>query len=370
MLVAFIVCTLAVLLSLFDINQPRRRFGGLEVGFMLLTVYLCIRYDYGNDYMSYLDDFKLYNSLSSLSISDFEGLSELQTRGDFGWVIINKLCAPLGFFGMIILLTVLFMGQIYFFIKKYVPPKWYWLSVFLFSFHPSLMVVGVAGMLRQWTAIFIFLCCIDLIRRRRIIPYMLLILVATTIHKSAFILFPVYFISYLKFNGKRVVFTFFFLLAVWYLIAPLIPNELIMSLFENEYLESYGGTIGRGTESRFGISSILFIGMPLLCLSQMKMQEEKVQLLFKLLLIGLLFHPFLILNPTIGRLVFYFSVLAVVVYPLTIETLMSKGEKLWGILIVFIFIVYYIIIFKDHFLSDVWFNTSYHYKTILDVPWQ
>ncbi len=369
MIVAFVISILAVLLCLFDGNKARRKFGGLELGFLVLTTYLCIRYDYGNDYMSYLNDFKIYNSYK-YSLTDIDTLIDLQSRGDFGWVIINILCKPLGYFGMIMLLTVLFMGQIYYFIKRYVPPKWYWFSVFLFAFHPSLMVVGVAGMIRQWTAIFIFLCCIDFIRRRRIIPYMVLILVATTIHKTAFILFPVCFISYIKLNGKGAAFMFFFFLLAWYILAPLIPNGIIMSLFENEYLEAYGETIGRGAESKFGISSIIFIGMPLLCLSQMRDQNKSVHILFKLLLLGLLFHPFLSLNMTIGRLVFYFSVLSIVTYPLTIDSLMRKNDKILGISIVFVFIIYYIIIFRDHFVSEVWFRTSYIYKTILEVPWQ
>lgn len=369
MIVALIVSFLAVLFCLFDRKQAKRKFGGLELGFLLLTIYLCIRYDYGNDYLGYLDDFYNYNSYG-YSITDIYALAGLQSRGDYGWVMINLICEPIGFFGMIMLLTVLFMGQVYYYIKRYVPPKWYWFSVFLFAFHPLLMVVGVAGMIRQWTVVFIFLCCIGLIRKRKIIPYMAIILAATTIHKTAYILFPVYFVTYLKWNKKNDIAVFAFLLLAWFALAPFIPTELIMSLFENEQLSAYGEMVGTGKTSGYGISSIITIGMPLLCLSQIRDRDESTQFLYRLMMLSLLFVPLISLNMLIGRLVVYFSLMAIVTYPLTIESLINKGKKSLCIAIIAIIVIYYLYIFTAHFTDPVWFEHSYIYRTIFSVSWQ
>lgn len=369
MKVALIVSLLAVLLCLFDRKQAKRKFGGLELGFLLLTLYLCIRYDYGNDYLGYLDDFYKYNSFG-YSITDIDALAGLQSRGDYGWVMINLICEPIGFFGMIMLLTVLFMGQMYYFIKRYVPPKWYWFSVFLFAFHPLLMVVGVAGMIRQWTVVFIFLCCIGLIKKRKIIPYVAIILVATTIHKTAYILFPVYFVTYLKWNHKNSIAVFAFLLLVWYAIVPFIPTEIILTLFENEQLSVYGEMVGMGRTSGFGISSIITIGMPLLCLSQIRDRDESTQFIYRLVLLSLLFVPLIGLNSLIGRLVVYFSVLAIVAYPLTMESLFQKRKFDWCYVIIAILVIYYLYIFISHFIDPVWYNHAYIYRTIFSVPWQ
>ncbi len=370
MIVALIVCFLAVLLCLFDRKHAKRRFGGLEIGFLLLTIYLCIRYDYGNDYLGYMSDFAMYNSYGYSITTDTDTLSDLQSRGDYGWVLINLLCKPLGYFGMIMLLTTLFMGQVYYYIKRYVPPKWYWFSVFLFAFHPMLMVVGVAGMIRQWTVVFIFICCLGLIKKRKIIPYMLIILAATTIHKTAFILFPVYFITYLKWNQKNSVVAFVIILLVWYVIAPFIPSELILPLFDNEHLLVYGGMVGNNIASGYGISSIIVIGMPILCLTQIRERDESTQFLFRLLMLSLLFVPLISLNMLIGRLIVFFFIMSVVVYPLTMESLIIKGKKLLCQIIIFVFVVYYLYIFTDHFTNAVWYDHAYIYRTIFSVPWQ
>ena len=369
MIVALIVCFLAVLLCLFDRKHAKRKFGGLELGFLLLTIYLCIRYDYGNDYLGYLDDFYNYNSFG-YSITDIDALAGLQSRGDYGWVMINLICEPIGFFGMIMLLTVLFMGQVYYYIKRYVPPKWYWFSVFLFAFHPLLMVVGVAGMIRQWTATFIFLCCIGLIKKRKIIPYMAIILAATTIHKTAYILFPVYFVTYFKWNHKNSIALFFFLLLTWYALVPYIPIDLIMLMFDNEQLAVYGEFLGIGTASGYGISSILVIGMPLLCLSQIRDRDESTQLLYRLMMLSILFIPLLSLNSLIGRLVAYFSIMTIIAYPLTIESLLQKRKVGLCYAIIAILMIYYLYIFTLHFKDPVWYNHAYIYRTIFSVPWQ
>lgn len=369
MVVALIVCFLAVLLCLVDRKHTTRRFGGLELGFLLLTIYLCIRYDYGNDYLGYLDSFERYNSFS-YSITDIDTLAGLQSRGDYGWVIINILCKPLGYFGMIMLLTILFMGQVYYFIKRYVPPKWYWFSVFLFAFHPLLMVVGVAGMIRQWTVVFIFLCCLGLIKKRKIIPYMAIILAATTIHKTAYILFPVYFVTYHKWNHKNSVAVFAFFLLAWSALIPNIPIDLIMSLFDNEQLSSYEEMIGTGTSSGYGISSILVIGMSLLCLSQIRDRDESTQFLYRIMALSLLFVPLIGLNSLIGRLVVYFSIMTIVAYPLTIESLLQKRKVNLCYAIISIFVIYYLYIFITHFTSPVWYKHAYIYRTIFSVPWQ
>lgn len=369
MIVALIVSFLAVLFCLFDRKHERRRFGGLELGFLLLTIYLCVRYDYGNDYLGYLDSFYEYSSYN-YSITDIDALMGLQSRGDYGWVIINLICRPIGYFGMIMLLTTLFMGQVYYFIKRYVPPKWYWFSVFLFAFQPMLMVVGVAGMIRQWTVVFIFLCCLGLIKKRKIIPYMVIILAATTIHKTAYILFPVYFVTYLKWNKKNSVVVFVLLLLSWFVLAPFIPTEFMMSLFDNEQLAVYGGMVGIGETSGYGISSIIVIGMPILCLSQIRDQDESTQFLYRLMMLSLLFTPLISLNGLIGRLVVFFSIMTIIAYPLTIESLLNKRKTVLCYTIIVIFVIYYLYSFITHFINPIWYQHAYIYRTIFSVPWQ
>lgn len=92
--------------------------------------------------------------------------------------------------------------------RKYSPD--YWLSIFLFIASTDYLSWVFNGM-RQFTAVVIVLLATPLILKRRYIPAILLILLASTMHQSALLMIPFLFVAQGKAWSKR---TMVFLLAV------------------------------------------------------------------------------------------------------------------------------------------------------------
>ena len=129
-------------IAMFFASLPRKSFKyGLEVAWIIIGIFLAIRYDFGNDYLGYLDGFNYINSWATFQIYE-------EMHAEPGWQLLCYLFRPLGFFAMVAVLTLFECYVIYRLIKAYVPERYYWLSIFLYVFTPSMMLIG-ASMMRQ-----------------------------------------------------------------------------------------------------------------------------------------------------------------------------------------------------------------------------
>lgn len=372
MIVSLFSCILAVLFCLTDRNKPYRKFGGLETAFIILGIFLSIRYEFGNDYNAYLNNFKEFSSYS-FGLTELDKWASLQARGEYGFVILNKIFEPVGFFGFIIFLSIFSLFALYRIIKKYVPTNWYWLAVTILAFNPSFLIVGIAGAIRQWIAVTIFVLSFDLIRRKKIIPFIVTMLIASTIHTTALAIIPFFLIIFFnvdKFSKTKVA-ILSFIVVLWFIIIPQVGYELFLPLFQDENMEYYTGYMSADTGYNiFGISSLLVIGIPFLCLSQINRMDNDLRLMCLIVMCSILFIPMVSVNTMIGRLAWYFSIFSIVVYPKTMEILSQRGKTLLVKIVVVALLVYYVYLFIAHFLDPLWYDTSYHFHTIFEQSWQ
>ena len=70
MFVVTLVNILALFLTILDSKRILKK--GLKYGFILVSIIAAIRYDYGNDYMSYLHDFNRVGQYSLSFIFEFQ----------------------------------------------------------------------------------------------------------------------------------------------------------------------------------------------------------------------------------------------------------------------------------------------------------
>jgi len=71
----------------------------LAYSFLVLTVFLAIRYQFGSDYLEYLRHFELSND------GNLSDAISLQTSIESGWIVLCRIFKPVVFFGMVIALT-------------------------------------------------------------------------------------------------------------------------------------------------------------------------------------------------------------------------------------------------------------------------
>lgn len=369
---SIIFCVLAVLLCLLDRNSPSRRFGGLEMAFITLMFFLSIRYGFGNDYEGYLASFKEYASYT-YGLTEFDKWATLHAHGEYGFVILNKLFQPVGFFGFIIFLSFFSLYALYRLIKTYVPTNWYWFAVFILAFNPSFLIVGIAGAIRQWIAVTIFIFTFEFIKKKKILFAILTMIVASTIHKTALAIIPFCLLPLLGINKfsklKSTILIVFIVL--WFLVIPRFGYILFSPLFQSDNMEFYTGYMAQDTGfSIFGVSSLLVIGIPFLCFSMIKRMNYDMRLMCLIMMCSVLFIPMVSVNVMIGRLAWYFSIFSIIVYPNAMELLMGKKQTAMVFIVVSVLVVYYAYLFITHFFDPVWYDTSYHFHTIFEQPWQ
>lgn len=112
-------------------------------------------------------------------------------KAEVGFRLLTKVVSDLfqTSFMLFFLTSILIISSVFYSIKKYSPI--YWFSVLIFvvsSFAQSLFL------LRAYCALSIVLFSLPFVIKRKIIPFVLMIALAFTMHMSSLIFFPVYFI--------------------------------------------------------------------------------------------------------------------------------------------------------------------------------
>lgn len=327
---------------------------GLKISFGLIFLFLALRFNYGSDYKNYLALFQEINTYNKINFftNSF--------RVEPGWIFLNWICKPIGFFGMTAVLA-LFNCTIYYrFIKKYVPTNYYWFSIFLYIFNPVFMLTHSTAM-RQSIAIIIFIFSIDYIYKKNAIRYLLCIGAAALFHASALILLPVYLLRFFNQNINKktavIIFSIFLSIFIFNDFFNFNINQFIVIFFKQYkiYGEHEIGKMGTGLGIAFNI--FLF----LLVLYYEKFQVNESSFIFKISILYFLIIPFLFIIDLVGRIGMYFNPVTIAVYPLI---LIKMKDTLLRTIILITLIIFTIFTFFQFFYSPLWHSSFMKYQTI------
>lgn len=364
------------LISMFFAAIPRKDFKyGFEIAWIIISVFLAIRYDFGNDYMSYYDDFTYITSWATFQIYE-------EFHSEPGWQILCYLFKPYGFFAMVASLTFFECYVMYRLIKQYVPERYYWFAIFLFVFTPSIMLIG-ASMMRNMLAITLVIWSVTYIQKQKIIPFVILIFLASQFHSSAVILYPLFLLGYVK----RIKINYFFsgLLIVAYIVlsnatdrlAPIINNLAVLA-GEEKALETYtANAVFQDYDT--GLGSLLQMFLFVYLIFSISKYNERNRVLFLLLLIGTFVMPFASAIPIIGRYSYYFDIFTVVCYPIVWggekddnilgykprEIMTSKRS--WDLGAISVLVLLTIHGYVQFFNNPIWVEKFSEYQTIFSL---
>lgn len=329
---------------------------GLEFSFLLIFLFLALRYNFGNDYKAYFESFIEINRYASLDI--FDKTNQFEPA----WILLNRLFKPLGFFPMVALLSGFHCFVFYRFIKKNVPANYYWLAVFLYVFNTTFLLI-LSSAMRQSVAVTLFIIAIDYIYKRKIVPYLLLIGLASLFHTSALFLIPFYFLGYVNWRITLPyaliivsIFTSFFL-------AQEFLSEQINSIVQT-YFKKYEVYEG-GSQLASGFGMLFYIMMFIITILYAKYFSKKSSLLFKLAIISFMFIPLGFIITLIGRVGFYFAPATIISYPLIFSST-KRPLFMYGLGFLMIFMTLYS--YFTFFQSDMWQDAFGTYQTILSAP--
>lgn len=372
MITPLIVGILAVFFAFLGRYKDKGFKYGLEISFLIITVFLAIRYNYGNDYRAYFEGFQEiaggFTFTDLLSFNEYTAYTEKE-HFEIGWRILNILCIPIGFFGMIILLSIFESAVLYHFIKKYVDPEWYWLGVFIYVFSSGLMLV-MSSMMRQTLAMTLFLCAIPYIIDKKIIRAFLLVALAAQFHKSAWAMLP--FISWGYINDKRLYNIYSLLIIVSFLILYLFSyklNSIALGVVQSSgVFNTYEGyVLNEANRTKLGTGLGIFFSffICLLMLYTSKNLEIPKRLIVMLFVLQYMFVVLGFQIHLVSRVGYYFQLLIIAAFPITIKSIKSIYLK-YGVLWTFIFITMYS--YRGFFASTVWKDAFATYQTIFSAP--
>lgn len=374
-MITYIIIGVLAVLSCIVITDKKK---GLNIAFLLITIFLGIRYMWGSDYSAYLRIFRDTNAYNDFDIFNL-GQSEfiVDTNKEYGWAFLNRLAgvSHIGFFGLVLVLTIFECWAVHKMIEKYVPGKYYWVAILTWFFTASSFCVN-ASMMRQYLCICIYLLVIDMMIERRnkkiLILSILIILLATTIHKSSVILLLSLPLFYIKVGNGQRTYTWMVVIGVLFVVWSILGRSLIepyITLFLEEsddysqymrYMnqEHTGGlSTGLGAIFRYLMFATWLIILPTF--------EKQKQPIVILLIVSYFFDVIGEIAPIAGRLGLYFSFLSMICWAWLFEKA-KNSRYLYGLFAIEITVI--VTSLPKFFYSDVWMSTFLKYHTIFSAP--
>lgn len=329
---------------------------GLKVSFTLIFLFLALRYNFGNDYQTYLDAFIAIQQYNDINVF-FLMLQQFEP----GWIFLNWLFRPLGFFAMTAVIASLNCIVYYRFIKKHLPVQYYWLGVFIYIFSPVLMLVHASGM-RQSIAIMLFIFSLDYLYKKDAIRYFLCIGLASLFHLSALVMLPVYLVGLFNWKINKatgiIIFSIFMIL---YFFGPLIAPHVEQI---TDYFPKYAGR-HETAEFGTGLGTVYLSGLLILILYFERLQNRQTSLVFKMAIISIMLLPLNLINELSHRLAMYFAIGTIIVYPTILRNLKNPPIKIIYLTTLIFFAIYK---FFQLFYSET--DKDYYaiYQTIFSAP--
>lgn len=356
MLIVSLVNIIAVLLAYLS-RYPKYRYGFIGAVVLLICFY-GIRYDYGNDYMGYFRDFVSYNLYDVVEYStDSKDIER-------GWLLLNRLFAPLGFPTLVFFLTIIQFGTIYWLIKKYVDNKYRYLVLLVYLFSPGLMLT-MLSMMRQALAMNIVLWAVPAILRKRFWLSLLLIYLAAQFHQTAYMMLVLPFTVFLmNLNKKMYIGVMIGLFVVLFFSGSFLSAQI--NFFVETYFDKFEYYTNQNNVQKLGsgLGFLLNIVFFLTFLFGDRHERLERSWFVKMLVISYIFIPLSFVIPLIVRVGYYFQIIGIVGL-IPILLVCRKNVITYVIFGLYMFVVLYA--YVVFFYSDVWTDKYMEYKTIFSV---
>lgn len=315
--------------------------------FAILFMFMALRYDYGNDYMAYLNMHDLMNS-------------GLRAWGQDSYLFHKlNLWIP-NFFVFIGVTSLFYIVTIWVLIKNNLRVNQYWFAFLILLINPYIFLINLSA-LRQNIAVCFFVFAVNFAVKRKLIPYSIFILLAMGMHSSAIILLPMYFFLTEKPFNKKFLFGTLVICALL-LFSPLfdiIANKLL-DFFPPHYRLYYNASFTEGLKNslRATIISSFYLVLVLFNLGKLKGKEI---IYGKLSLIATIISVLAIKVAMITRIGMYFDLFLII----TIPHIFSRIEKKIYRQILFIVLIgIYLLRYYSFFTTPLW-ESFREYQTIL-----
>jgi len=366
----FVFIVLAVFCVFFTwLQQIGAIENGLKISYFLIFLFLSLRYDFGNDYMPYLED---YLGLQRLD------RSELYFKGnEVGWLFLNYLYksifGDLGFHFMLAGMAAFTCFVLYRFTIKYISPEYYALSIALLLFEPNNILVLCSAM-RQSIAVGIFLLNIDSLIEKRYVQYTAGILLASLFHSSVLFFLVLILVNFV--NWKIHIPFIFFTFALFLVLMSNAGEffKLINLLLESQGVVDYSYYSETGfekTKMGFGFALNIFMYLFILIINREAYDNMDRYNIIKMTIFALFLVGISIAVPMASRLSFYIFPCVVCAYTYTLNKIKEMDDEssvIYSNFLTLFIGAYFIYVNFIFWQSEVYSPYFLEYKSIFSSP--
>lgn len=335
------------------------------ISFIILFLFAAFRYMYGNDYSSY---YNWYEYIRNGGTSPY-------TR-EYLFSILNEITPS--FFILIAVTSGVFLYTIYRMIKNNLPLRCMWVGAFIFVINPYLFLMNLSA-IRQCIAMLLFIASIEYAMNKRLLPYVIHIVIAALFHNSAILLLPIYFVINMKQIKRKHVIIVVLLLGLFLLVVDV--NSIALQLAEVLNKKDYVYHASQSEGNSFRATLLTAITL-VYVLGNLPSLEGKSLVYGKLYLIALVMGVLAFKMSMLTRFQMYFDIFSVVVLPtLFYNTVFSKKDILkirannvvdaaWKCMNEFglpiLIVIVYFLRYYSFFINPMW-QSFVHYQTIFSA---
>lgn len=213
--------------------------------------------------------------------------------------------------------------------------------------------------IRQFFASAIVFAAIKWLNEGKWVKYLLVVLVASTIHLTALIMIPVYFIVRQKAWSKTTIIILGFTLTIFVFFRPFISG-LFEVMGDNQYAhyKDYLSEAGHGANAMRSV--IAAVPLALAYLGRKKLREfwPKSDYIVNMSLINIIFMLFSLYNWLFARFTVYFGLYNLILLPWTIKYAISnRNTKIMYFLLVLCYLIFYY--FENVISLGMKYNSNY-----------
>ncbi len=333
----FIIILLYIILFKFFKTKYSKLIFCISIFIMFSLIEGLRSFEVGNDTEKYLQFYNMTNNMKWLDIT----LSKVWSL-EPGFGLLMKLCSTFHFPPQLYLfiVAIIINGGLMYFIYKNSDNVFMSTIIFMGAEFFSLSFTA----LRQLIATVIVLNSYNAIKQKKVIKFFLIILLASTFHKTALIFLPVYFLKDIKINKKTIIVGICLLILAQIFLLP-----LITFLTEKIYTSSYIKADGSGIIQTLVILAYLLFGY-LLYRNKFKNNEHSDDILFIIMYIAFLIQSLAYRISMINRLMWYFYIFAIIFLPKVVSkaediewnNITIKTQSIATLIIILLFITQYI----------------------------
>lgn len=254
---------------------------------------------------------------------------------DPGYIIFEKLCGSFtdNYQVYLIIIAVIFTGLMGYFI--YANSRDPFISFLIYSclFYAFFAITGIRQTIATAFTVFIGF---ELIKRRKLGAFILIVLTAATIHKSALVFLPFYFLYNININLQYKLVTSGIVLGSF-----VFKSQLSAWFKQLAGYDEYGIYEEAGTNT-FTLLLILMVIVSFILSEQILNNNKESKYYYNALMIALFFVPLTYVNPSAMRVVQYYSIFMMFMIPEIICAFKERDQKIAKFLFVCIIVTLFL----------------------------